>query len=102
MNNLINYDADTRNYVKNGINLDWYYIPIVEEARWEKVLQCLYCYRIDSHMVHECLKKNGIKICLIYAGRGHTCKVCEMGDMPEKHKCLNCDGNHTSTAKEKE
>ena len=22
-----------------------------------------------------------------------------MGDIPEKHKCLNCDGNHTSTAK---
>ena len=22
-----------------------------------------------------------------------------MGDRPEKHKCLNCDGNHTSTEK---
>ena len=50
-------------------------------------------------MVHECPKKNGIKICSVCAGRGHTWKVCEMGDRPEKHECLNCDRNHTSTAK---
>ena len=32
----INHDADTRNYVKNGMDLDCYYIPRVEEARREK------------------------------------------------------------------
>ena len=96
---VINRDADTRNYVKNGMDLDCYYIPRVEEVKREKVLQCLCCYRLDSHMAHECLKKNGIKICSICAGRGHTWKVCEMGDRPKKHKCLNCDGNHTSIPK---
>ena len=34
----INHDAHTRNYVKNGMNLDYYSIPRVEEVRREKVL----------------------------------------------------------------
>ena len=76
----INHDTDTRNYVKNGMNLDCYYIPKVEEARREKVLQCLCCYKLDSHMAYEWPKKNGIKICSICAARGHTWKVCEMGN----------------------
>ena len=46
---------------------------------------------------HEFPNKN--KICSKYAGRGHACKVCEMGDRPEKHKFLNCDGNYITTAK---
>ena len=50
-------------------------------------------------MAHECPKKNGIKICSICAERGHAWKVCEMGDRPKKHKCLNCDGNDTTTTK---
>ena len=95
----INNDADTRGYIKNGMDLDCYYIPKVEEARRDNVLQCLCCYQLDSHMAHECPKKNGIKICSICAGRGHSWKVCEMGNRPEKHRCINCDGNHTATAK---
>ena len=81
------------------MDLDCYYIPRVEETRREKVLQCLCCQKLDSHMVHEYPKKSEIKVCSICAGRGHTWKVCEMGDRPEKHKCLNCNGNHISTAK---
>ena len=96
---VINHDTDTRNYVKIGMDLDCYYILRVEEARKEKVLQCLCCYTLDNHMVHECPKKNGIKVCSICARRGHTWKVCEMGDRPEKHKCLNYDRNHTSIVK---
>ena len=65
----INHDAHTRNYVKNGMDLDSYYIPRVEEARREKILQCLFFYKLDSHMAYECPKKNGIKICSICDGR---------------------------------
>ena len=95
----INNDADTKNYMKNGMHLDCYYIPKVEEARRDKVLQCLCCYKLDSHMAHECPKRNRVKISSICAGRGHSWKVCEMGNRPEKHRCVNCDGNHTATAK---
>ena len=33
---VINHDIDTRNYVKNGMDLDWYYIARIEGARREK------------------------------------------------------------------
>ena len=85
----INLDADTRNYIKNRMDLDCYFIPREEEARKEKVLQCLCSYKLNGHMAHECPKKNGVKICSICAGRGHSWKVCEMGNRPEKHKCIN-------------
>ena len=81
------------------MDLDCYCILRVEEARMEKVLQCQYCCKLDSHLAPECPKKNGIKICSMCAGRGHTWKVCEMSNRSEKHKCLNSDGNHISTAK---
>ena len=56
----------------------YYYIPKTEEARQERIMQCLCCYRLDNHMTHECPKKNGIKLCSICAGRGHTWKVYEI------------------------
>ena len=53
----VNHDADASNYVKNGMDLDCYYVPRVEKARIEKVLQCPSCYKLNSHMPHECPKK---------------------------------------------
>ena len=80
------------------MDVDTYYIPKVEAARVEKILQCLCCFKLNHHKAHERPKRLGIKICFIFA-KGHSWKNWEHDNNIDKHKCFNFKGNHTSTAK---
>ena len=58
----IDQTVDVKGLIKNEMNLDAYYIPKVEAARVEKILQYLCCYKLDYHKVQECPKRLEIKI----------------------------------------
>ena len=55
--------GDINGLIKNGMDFNAYYIPKEEAARVEKILQCLYYYKLDHHKAHECPKRLEIKIC---------------------------------------
>ena len=95
----IDQTADVKDPIKKRMDLDAYYILKVEAARVEKIQQCLYCYKLDHHKSRECSKRLRIKICSICAGKEHLWKNCKHDNNIDKHKCLNCEENPTSTVK---
>ena len=77
------------------MNLDYYYIPKVEAARQERVLQCLCCYKLDQNIANKRPKRLRVKICSICTGKGYSWNNCEHDNNIEKH----FEGNYISTAK---
>ena len=81
-------EIDQTVHIKGLIKMEWTLLPITFRRQ-----------ELDHHKAHECPKRLEIKICSICPGKGHSWKNCEHGNNIDKHKCLNCERNHTSTAK---
>ena len=64
----IEQTADVNRLIKNGMDLDSYYIPKVEAARQKRVLQSLCCSKLDQHMAHKCPKLDYNLLCMCWKG----------------------------------
>ena len=74
-------------------DLNWHVIGLIE-VKWpgEKLVETKKNY-LFYHKRKEIFKQNRAVFLV------QSWKNCEHGNNIDKHKCLNCEGNHTSTAK---
>ena len=61
-----------------------------------RIMQCFNCYEYE-HIVRVCQKEKKYEICVTLDYDNH---VCSFWNISARHKCINCNQNHTSWAAE--